>query len=90
MKERDVVDDIGVDGIIYLKCMLNKLYGRREFNLCGLGQCQVAGCCERDNEPSFFILTWVISLQAEGLLDSSEEICYLELVWKIWFEEYPF
>jgi len=61
--------------------MLNKWNGRREFDLCGLGQCQVAGCCEHDDEQSFFlILTWVISLQAEGPLDSSDEICCLELV----------
>ena len=60
--------------------MLNKWDGRREFDLCGLGQCQVAGFCAHDNESFFFILAWVISLQAEGLLDYSEEICYLELV----------
>jgi hypothetical protein len=80
LKERDVVDDLGVDGIINLKCLLNKWEERREFDLCGLGQCHIAGCCAHDNETTFLILSWVISLQAEELLDPSEEIYYLELV----------
>jgi hypothetical protein len=35
MRERDVIDDVGADGIINLKCMLNKWDGQREFDLCG-------------------------------------------------------
>jgi hypothetical protein len=46
-EEKTLLEDLGVDGRIILKCM-----GRPELDLSDPGQGQVADCCECGNEPS--------------------------------------
>jgi hypothetical protein len=51
LKERDRLENIGVDGRIMLKRILNKLGGGCGLHSSGSGYGPVVGWCEHSNEP---------------------------------------
>jgi hypothetical protein len=71
---------VGVDGRVMLKYKLHTMC-RDGQELYGSGQEQVAGCCERDNEP-------LVSIQCGKFsgclryctLECQEGLCFVELV----------
>jgi hypothetical protein len=52
MKERDHLEDVGVDRRIILKSLLKKYNERQELDLCDSGQTEVPGSCNTGNELS--------------------------------------
>jgi len=56
--EKDHAEDLGLDGMIILECVLGKLVGRCGLYAYGSGQRLLAGFCEHGNEPSVSIKGW--------------------------------
>ena len=50
-KERNHLEDLGMDGRVMLKWILRNVMVMRVLNLAGSGQGQVLGCCEHGYEP---------------------------------------
>jgi len=50
-KETDRLEDLGIDGRIMLKLILQKITGRCGLDTSGSGYESVAGCCEHSDEP---------------------------------------
>jgi hypothetical protein len=75
MKERDHLEDVGVDWSIILNCILKSMM--RELDLYDSGQKQVPGPCDNSNKILGFIKRMEISWLTDQLL-VSEETCSME------------
>jgi hypothetical protein len=70
MKERDHLEDVGVDRRIILKSLLKEYNERQELDLCDSRQKAVPGYCDNGNELPDSIKRQEISWLAEKLLVS--------------------
>ena len=71
LEERDLFEDLGVDGRIILKCMFRNRIGRRGFDSSVSGNVLFEGFCKQCNEH--------LSFKNNGKITDNMSKCYLLL-----------
>jgi hypothetical protein len=80
LRERNHLENFGVDGTIILKCIFKYWDGLTDWiGIRGSGWGQFAGCCECGNEYSGYIICEEY-LEAEDLSTFKEGLCCMEFL----------